>query len=604
MTYPPISDYGLLSDCHSAALVSRDGAVDWCCFHRFDARPVFGRVLDWAKGGYLRVAPRAAYSVSRRYLPGSNVLETHFQTDRGVLAVLDCLPVRREEVEAGEALHPYHQLLRMARCEDGEVTVGLELHPRFDYGLTVPRLELHDDHLSLVYGGADALVVQSSISLEQTELCGCRGEALLRAGDEAFVTVTHAAPHKLRPQRVDEDELRRRLQATIDYWRAWSQRCRYQGPYRDAVVRSALVLKALTNHPTGAIVAAPTTSLPERVGGPRNWDYRYAWLRDAALNLYALFSLGYTEEARDFMGWLRRTTAGRADQLQPLYGVGGERLVPEIELAELDGYKGSRPVRVGNAAAGQLQLDVYGELADTAWLFHRHGGEIDGAFWDFLCSVVDVVASRWREPDEGIWEVRDQRRHFVSSKAMAWVAVDRAIKLAEARGLPADVDRWRVLRQEIASRIDEEGAHPTTGNFVRAFGSDELDASTLLLPLTRFVRRDDPRIRATVDAIEHGITKNGLVYRYSGEDGLSGHEGAFVICTFWLIDNLALLGETDRATALFERLLECSNDLGLLAEEIDPSSDEPLGNFPQAFSHVGLIGAAMNLQKAMGNGSA
>jgi GH15 family glucan-1,4-alpha-glucosidase len=597
--YPPISDYALLSDCHSAALVSRQGSIDWCCFHRFDARPVFARLLDWDRGGYVRLAPVGHHTVSRRYLPGTNVVETRFEAEGGVVVLTDCLPVRSgEDDKSGQVLHPYHQLLRLVRGEAGEVEVALEFHPRFDYGLTVPRLELHGDRLGVVFGGADGLVLQSSFPLEQSELCGCDSRVSLRAGDQAFVAITYAAPHELRAPPLEAEEARRRVQATIEYWEEWSGRCRYDGPYRDAVVRSALVLKGLTNDPTGSIVAAPTTSLPETIGGVRNWDYRYAWLRDAALNLYALFRLGYTEEAHAFMAWLRRTTAGRADQLQPLYGVAGERLVPEVELVGLDGYRGSRPVWVGNAASGQLQLDVYGELLDTAWLYHRYGGDIDPLFWDFLCAVVDVVEARWQEPDEGIWELRDERRHFVSSKAMAWVAVDRAVKLAEARRLPADVARWRRLRHRIRDRIDQHGVDATTGAFVRSFGSGALDASALLLPLTRFVRPDDPRVRATVERIERELSSNGLVYRYTGDDGLPGEEGAFLICSFWLIDNLALLGETDRAQVLFERLLRCANDVGLLGEEIDPDTDECLGNFPQAFSHVGLIGAALNLLQA------
>jgi alpha,alpha-trehalase len=597
--YPPISDYALLSDCHSAALVSRHGSVDWCCFHRFDARPVFARLLDWERGGYVRLAPNGPHSVSRRYIPGTNVLETRFEGEAGVLVVTDCLPVRSsDDGPAGESLQPYHQLLRLIRGEAGEVELIFAFHPRFDYGLTVPRLELDGDRLGRVFGGADGLAVQTSFRMEQSELCGCDTLIRVRAGEEAFVAISYAAPHEPQPRALEPDDARQRVEATIKYWEEWSDRCQYSGPYRNAVVRSALVLKALTNHPTGAIVAAPTTSLPETIGGVRNWDYRYTWLRDAALNLYALFRLGYTDEAHAFMAWLQRTTAGRADQLQPLYGVGGERLVPEVEIAELDGYRGSRPVRVGNAASSQLQLDTYGELLDTAWLYHRHGGDIDGVFWDLLRAVVEVVEARWEEPDEGIWEVRDARRHFVSSKAMAWVAVDRAVRLAEARHLPAGLAHWRKLRQQIRQRIDQHGSDAATGAFLRSFGSGDVDASSLLLSLTRFVAPNDPRVRATVEHIERELSTNGLVSRYAGGDGLPGEEGAFVICSFWLIGNLALLGEIDRAQELFERVLACANDVGLLAEEIDPDTGECLGNFPQAFSHVGLIGAAFNLVHA------
>ncbi len=596
--YPPIADYALLSDCHSAALVSRDGSVDWCCFHRFDARPVFSRLLDWERGGHFGVAPAAPYTVTRRYRPGTNVLETRFRTDHGVLVVIDCIPVGRGDTDAA-VTSSAHQLLRLVRCEAGEVAVGVEFAPRFDYGLTIPRLEMRGDDIGVVYGGADALVLQSELSVTQAEVCGCGGETELAAGDEAVLSLTYSLPHRLEAQRTDGDVLRNRIESTCRFWSNWSATCTYDGPYREQVLRSALVLKALTNAPTGAIVAAPTTSLPEEVGGVRNWDYRYAWLRDAALNLYALSSLGYTEEAHAFMAWLERTTAGRAEDLQIMYGVGGERLLPEVELDTLDGYRGSRPVRVGNAAAQQFQLDVYGYLLDTAWLYHRAGGDITTSFWSFLTGVVEVVASRWSLPDEGIWEVRGGRRHFVSSKVMAWVAVDRAIRLARARGLSADLGRWRALRAEIRQRVEADGVDPATGAFVQSFGNKALDASNLLIPLVRFLPAEDARVLTTMARTAAELAPDGLVYRYlERDDGLPGGEATFVICSFWLVDNLALAGETSRARELFERLLTYANDVGLLAEEVDPVSNELLGNFPQAFSHVGLIGAAINLTRA------
>ncbi|SRR6266545_2228548 len=597
--YPPISTYALLSDCHSAALVSQDGSIDWCCFHRFDARPVFARLLDWSHGGHFRVAPTGPYRASRRYLPGTNVLETRFATEHGVITVVDCLAVRRGRWAAdADQTRSHHQLLRLVGCEAGQVEITVEFAPRFDYGLTVPRLELQADDLGVVVGGADALVLQSELPIRMVAGCACAGRAVLHPGQSVFLALTYQLPHQLAVHRLTKDEVIARVDRTVRFWRGWSGRCGYHGPYREQVLRSALVLKGLTNAPTGAIVAAPTTSLPEAVGGVRNWDYRYSWLRDAALNLYALFTLGYTDEAHAFMGWLERTTAGRAEDLQPMYGVGGERLLPEAELAALEGYRGSRPVRIGNAAASQFQLDTYGYLLDTAWLYHRHGGDLTPTFWRFLRGAVDVVANRWTQPDAGIWEVRGGRRHFVSSKVMAWVAVDRAIHLARARSLPADLDHWQRLRQAIRRQVERDGTDPATGAFMQAFGTRALDASNLLIPLVRFLPPGDPRVQATMDRTARELAVEGLVYRYrEADDGLPPGEATFVICSFWLVDNLALAGRTGQARELFERLLGHANDVGLLAEEVDPNRGELLGNFPQAFSHVGLIGAAINLDK-------
>ncbi len=603
--YPPIEAYALIGDAHSAALISRDGSVDWCCFHRFDARPVFARLLDWSRGGYFRIAPASGYAATRRYLPETNILETRFETAAGVVVLTDCFPVRPQTDPNGAAVEPYHQLLRLVRCERGEVEVRIEFSPRFDFGLTVPRLELRDPDLAVVYGGADALVFQSQAHFIQPGLADCHTGFTLHDGQEVCTALTYGLPHELRAERLEHAEIRRRVETTRRFWEAWAARCRYRGPYRDAVLRSALVLKALTNAPTGAVVAAPTTSLPEDIGGERNWDYRYTWLRDSALTLYALFTMGYTDEAHAFMTWLKRTTAGRAQDLRVMYGVGGERLLPETDLFELEGYRGSRPVRIGNAASAQFQLDVYGYLLDTAWLYHRHGGEIDAPFWEFLQGAVDHVAQAWTEPDQGIWEVRSKPRHFVSSKIMAWVAVDRGIRLARALKLKADLARWQVLRAAIRERVEAEGVDGASGAFVQAFGSRALDASNLLVPLVRFLPPDDPRVRATVRRTERELAPGGLVYRYvDGDDGIRGDEGTFVICSWWLVDNLALAGDVQRARQLFERLLGYGNDLGLFAEQINPTTGALLGNFPQAFSHVGLIGAAMNLEKALGREAA
>ena len=597
--YPPIADYALLSDCHSCALVSTDGSIDWCTFHRFEARPVFGRILDWAKAGFFRIAPLDDdYEPTRRYLPGTNVLETTFRTPTGTLVLTDFFCFRMPlPGEDAHSAHPDHQLIRIARCTEGEVAVKVKLVPRFDYGLTTPRLETRADDLVVAYGGADALVLQSELPFGHAERSATQGNRTLRAGEEAFVVLTYQLPHELEPRRLTRDEVHARLEETRATWAAWADRCTYDGPYREQVVRSALVLKALTNGPTGSIVAAATTSLPEEIGGERNWDYRFSWLRDSALTLNALFATGYTAEAHAYMAWLKRTTAGRASELQIMYGVGGERLLPEVELDWLEGYRGSRPVRIGNGAAQQFQLDTFGELLDTAWLYRRHGGEIDEIFWDFLSRVGGVVLEKWHEPDQGIWEIRGEPKHFVYSKVMAWVALDRLLKLAEEDGREGEVEAWRAAREEIRELIEAQGVDPETGAFVQSFGSSSLDASNLMIPIIGFVSHDDPRARATADRIADELSADGFVYRYvtDGVDGLSGEEATFAICSFWLVECLARAGEGERARELFERLLGFCNDVGLLAEEIDPASGELLGNFPQAFSHVGLIQAAIAL---------
>ena len=597
--YPPIADYALLSDCHSCALVSMDGSIDWCTFHRFEARPVFARILDWAKAGFFRIAPLDEdYESTRRYLPGTNVLETTFRTPNGTLVLTDFFAFRVPGPgEDAHSAHPDHQLIRIVRCTEGEVGVKVKLVPRFDYGLTTPRLETLADDLVIVYGGADALVLQSELPFGDAERSATQGNRTLRAGDEAFVVLTYQLPHELDPRRLTRKQVHAKLEETTSTWAAWADRCVYDGPYREQVVRSALVLKALTNGPTGSIVAAATTSLPEEIGGERNWDYRFSWLRDSALTLNALFALGYTEEAHAYMNWLKRTTAGRAKELQIMYGVGGERLLPEVELDWLEGYRGSRPVRIGNGAAQQFQLDTFGELLDTAWLYRQHGGEIDEIFWDFLSRVGGVVLEKWREPDQGIWEIRGEPKHFVYSKVMAWVALDRLVRIAELDGRVGDVANWRAARDEIRDVVERDGVDPDSQSYVQYAGSQALDASNLMIPIVGFVPHTDPRAKATADRIADELSADGFVYRYvtDGVDGLSGEEATFAICSFWLVECLARAGEQEHARELFERLLGFCNDVGLLAEEIDPHSGELIGNFPQAFSHLGLIQAAIAL---------
>jgi GH15 family glucan-1,4-alpha-glucosidase len=597
MSYPPICDLALIGDSHSAALVGRDGSVEWCCFHRFDARPVFARLLDRERGGHLRVGPGDETSGSRRYLPGTNILETTFSTDTGTLVVTDAFVVDRSRADgSGDTVSPHMQLVRLVECRDGEVDVRLEVSPRFDYGHTIPRLEVVADGLAVVYGGADALVIESDLPLEEDDVCGCSGDLRMRANDRRFLSITFQWPHRLDPQRVGRDTIDERLDATANFWRRWMSRLRYDGPYADAVTRSALVLKALTNAPTGAVVAAATTSLPEVPGGERNWDYRYTWLRDAALLLDALFDLGITDEGHAFMDWVERTTAGRAAELQPVYGVGGERLLPETTLDDLDGYGGARPVRIGNGAAQQFQLDVFGELADAVWRYQRHGGDVSPGLWAFVKDVADTVVERWEEPDAGIWEIRGRPRHYVSSKVFAWIALDRACRMAEDREPDLDTTTWRDTAQCIRTEVLDRGVDRDTGALIEAYDLPQPDAATLLGAIQGFLDGSDPTLAATIEAVSDRLgTDGGLVYRYRHDDGLEGDEGPFVVTSFWLVSALVKIGERDRARTLFERLLDHANDVGLLSEQVDPSTGALLGNFPQAFSHTGLIRAALDL---------
>ena len=598
--YKPIGDYGLISDMHSCALVARDGSIDWCCFPRFDSPAVFSRIIDWLKGGYVKVAPCGPRSVSRRYLPGTKVLETTFQTDTGVAKLTDFMPT-----------HPHHrpdkplevssrqQVLRILECVSGSTQFSVECYPRFDYGTIVPHVVLDGPQKGFAHGGASALSVYCSAPLREEE-DGFRSEGLLKAGEKLYLALTHKSDFSHTGEAFEDSEVQTRLEDTLSFWQEWSALCTYNGEYRDDVLRSALTLKALTYAPSGALVAAATTSLPEVIGGSRNWDYRFAWIRDASFALYALSILGYKEEARAFKDWLEWSTSGRALDLQVVYGLGAERRLTEIELPELDGYHRSRPVRMGNGAYSQFQLDVYGKVLDSAHLYSKFVGDIGLEYWECLCQVVEFVIGHWQLPDDGIWETRGERQHFVFSKVWCWVALDRAIKAARRLGLPGDVERWRGARAAIKEDVLAKGYDPDRGAFVQSYGSKLLDAANLMLPLVGFIRADDPRMRSTIQAIEEELTSSqGFVYRYRDyDDGLGGEEGTFTICTFWLADNLIALGEVGRARALFEKLCGCANDLGLLSEELDPKTGEMLGNFPQSFSHMGLINTAIQLVRA------
>lgn len=599
--YPAISDYGLIGDMHSCALISTEGSVDWCCFPRFDSNSIFGRILDWNKGGYFQIAPLGAYSTRREYLHGTNVLQTTFSAEGGTARLTDFMPVHHDE---DAPIQPYkvgesHQIMRILECVNGSMDIKVECHPRFEYGAIVPHAHIESPHIGFAHGGSGAISVYCSMRINRVE-GGFRCTHRLVEGDKLYVVVTYESRFSHDAGSLNSRAIEKSLKEAVNYWRSWSAVCKYDGKYKDQVLRSALTLKALTYAPSGGMVAAPTTSLPEEIGGLRNWDYRYTWIRDASFAIYGLSILGYRQEAKAFKNWIEWATVGRARDLNIMYGLGGERRLTEINLTDLSGYCQSSPVRIGNGAYSQFQLDAYGELLDSAHLYRRFIGPVDEEYWSYLLRVVNFVLDNWGEPDEGVWEARAGRQHNVFSKAWCWVALDRAIKMVNALDLPGDVERWEAVRTEIREDILSRGFNEELGVFVQAYGSDILDASNLMLPLIGFIKADDPRMLATIRATQRELTsEQGFVYRYRGfDDGLAGDEGTFSICSFWLCDNLILLGELDEATALFENLLAHANDLGLMSEEIDAYSGEMLGNFPQAFSHLSIINTAVQLEKA------
>jgi GH15 family glucan-1,4-alpha-glucosidase len=584
-----IEDYALIGDTITAALVGRDGSIDWFCVPRFDSGACFAALLGTPEHGRWLLAPAARpRRTSRRYRTGTLVLETQHETDDGAVTVVDCMPFHEECAD----------IQRLVVGERGEVRMRMQLIIRFDYGGVIPWVRRLDGALVAV-AGPDALEIWTEVPL-RGEGYTTVAEFTVRAGQRIPFSLTWHPSHRSPPERVDPE---RALKATERWWQDWSARYRDDGPWRDAVLSSLILLKALTFAPTGGIVAAPTTSLPEEIGGVRNWDYRYCWLRDATFTLYALLMSGYTDEAAAWRDWLLRAVAGNTDDLQIMYGLGGERRLTELELGWLPGYEGSRPVRIGNGAYLQRQLDVYGEVLDALHVARRAGIEMAEASWDMQRAMVGYLEAHWTEPDEGIWEVRGPPRHFTHSKVMAWVAVDRAIKAVERFGVKGPVERWRALREEIHGEVCHQGFDAERGAFVQYYGGKRLDASLLMIPLVGFLPVTDPRVRSTVEAIERELTVGGLVRRYipaQHVEGVHGGEGMFLACTFWLADTLALLGRQGDARRLFERVLALRNDVGLLAEQYDPVARRMLGNFPQAFSHVSLINTARNLSQAGG----
>lgn len=596
----PIGDYALLSDCRSAALVSRNGSVDWLCFPRFDAPSVFCRLLDPA-GGRFAIQPAGDFQATRRYVDQTMVLETTFTTASGSAVLTDALAVGQNERGHGLGAKSPGILLRKLICIDGEIEVDLSYAPRPEYGLIQPILVPVPGGL-VTRGGPDRLMLSTPVSFA---VGGDTATARIRlvAGQAAVFALGHGqlAGPPLAPWTADE--ITARLDDTVEAWRSWSAiHQNYEGPWQELVRHSGRVLQALTYQPTGAIVAAPTTSLPEAVGGERNWDYRYAWVRDTSLTMEALWVAACPDEANKLFAFLADAAASQSDRamdLQIMFGIGGERDLSERELPHLAGWRGSQPVRVGNGAWRQRQLDIYGELLGAAQRLVDQLGELDPVVQWFLTAAADSAASRWREKDQGIWEIRGEARAFLHSKLMCWVALDRAIALAGQLGAEDRVDSWAAARDDIRAAILERGWNERAGAFTQAFGSEDLDASSLMLAITGFLPADDLRMKATIDATTLRLTdQRGLVYRYLSHDGVADGEGTFLLCTFWLAQAQALAGEVGAATATFERAIAAINDVGLLAEEIDPRSGEMTGNFPQAFSHIGLINAAWAITQA------
>jgi GH15 family glucan-1,4-alpha-glucosidase len=599
---PAIGDYAIIGDCRSAALVSRWGSIDWLCWPRFDNPSLFAALLDPERGGRFAVHPAGRFTAQRRYVEHSNVLETTFHAARGVLRLTDLMPVA-SEAERRRALMPDHHILRQLECVSGEVEVEVVCDPRPDYGRVMPRL-VRRGVLGIYYEHRGrALILRADFPLALSgDRSDCVGRVTLGAGERRYVSLVGAdgVPAVLPP--LGEDA-RRAVERSVRWWQDWSGRCTYEGPYRESVVRSALTLKLMCFAPSGAVVAAPTTSLPEWPGGVRNWDYRYCWLRDASLTLQALFDLGYHAEAEAFLSWLLYTTRLTRPQLQIMYDVYGESRLRERELPRLAGFAGSRPVRTGNGARSQLQMDVYGEVLDAAYEFIRRGGRLDRTTARMLLGLGETVCRRWREPDEGIWETRGGRRHHTYSKAMCWVALDRLLRLHDERHLQAPAERYRREAAAIHAEVEAKGFNEQLDSYVDEFGGAEVDASLLLLARYGYGDAAGPRMRGTYRRIRERLGADGLLYRYqtqSGSDGLPGNEGAFGICSFWAATCLALQGELDEAARTFEHVLGYANDVGLLSEEFDPKTGAALGNFPQAFTHVGLIDAALTLAHATG----
>jgi GH15 family glucan-1,4-alpha-glucosidase len=587
-----LEDYGFISDTHSGALVGRGGSIDWLCMPCFGAEACFAALLGSEKNGHWRIAPKEGVTRAKQcYREVTLVLETLFETPTGTVRLIDFMPPRGK----------YRDVVRIVEGVSGRVDMEMKLVIRFDYGWTIPWVQKPDEGLSAV-AGPNALILRTEVPTFGEDLC-TKARFSVGEGERKSFVLTWYPAHESPPQAVNAEDSLRETEA---YWKEWASRCTYRGEWRDAVLRSLLTLKGLTYAPTGGIVAALTTSLPEKVGGVRNWDYRFCWLRDATFTLYSLMQAGYTEEALSWSHWLLRAVAGDPAQLQIMYGASGERRLTEVELTHLPGYENSSPVRVGNAASEQFQLDVYGEVMDAMHLARvMKIDDKDCANWHLQRHLADFVEANWMKPDDGIWEIRGPRRHFTHSKVMAWVAMDRAARGVEEFGLEGDAERWRKTRQLIHDEVCEKGFHPQRKAFTQYYGTERLDAALLMIPLVGFLPATDERVRSSVELIQSELMVDGFVQRYHPEkssdvDGLPPGEGAFLPCSFWLVDCLHLIGREKEARDMFERLLGVCTPLGLLSEEYDPKDQRLIGNFPQAFSHVSLINSARNLSPRVG----
>ncbi|MBV9259399.1 MAG: glycoside hydrolase family 15 protein, partial [Ktedonobacteraceae bacterium] len=595
--YLPIEDYGIIGDLTTVALVGKNGSIDWCCLPDFDSPSVFATLLDADKGGSFRITPVDGEHAGTRqmYFPETNILITRFMTHEGIGEVTDFMPIK----QPGTKYHEHH-LVRSVHIVRGSLSFQMACRPAFNYARDSHTLHLSDNG-AVFRSAALTLALSSSVPLSDDGQGGVQATFTLSEDQSALFFLDSSQDQNILPHPVSRDMYEAQFLETRRYWLHWLSQCSYQGRWREQIHRSALVLKLLTYAPTGGIVAAPTTSLPEGIGGERNWDYRFTWFRDAAFTLESLLALSFTEEAEAFMGWVRERVneLHEGGELQPMYTIHGGHEMPEIHLDHLDGYRQSRPVRIGNEAAKQRQLDIYGELMDVIFVYTRHRG-LSYEAWLHLCQQLDWLAQHWQEPDEGIWEVRGGARHFLHSRLMSWVAFDRAIRIARERGLPAPFEQWQQISMQIYREIMEKGWNDQKGSFVQYYGGDAIDASALLLSLTGFIDARDPRMLATIDRIQRELTHAPHVYRYdvqtAADDGLSGHEGTFSICSFWLVEALARAGRLEEARLSLEHMLTYANHLGLYSEEIAPTG-EAWGNFPQAFTHLALIHACLSVDE-------